>query len=99
MSGKALASKQTLIGAAVLFVILLGSGIWLYRSAEIRSQYVAAAADCENGRGIGLLRALDAIHGEDARPTELQLSLSMCEMTDGVDSYLRAKAASDHSSN
>ena len=99
MSEKTFSTKQILVGAAVSAILLLIAGVWYVRSAEQRSQYITAAADCENGRGAGLLRTLDNTHGEEARPRDLDLALSMCALTEAVDSYIgasqRARALSD----
>lgn len=99
MSEKTFTSKQILIGAAASVAVLLGGGIWYLRSAELRSQYIAAAADCQNGRGAGLLLSLDRMNGEDARPKNLRLTLANCALSDAVDSYIgasqRARALSD----
>lgn len=84
-----------LAGGGSILVVLALAGLWLLRLQEIRSAYAAAAADCENGQGAGLLRAADALYGEDARPKGLRIALSTCALSDSVDDYLRAKAAAD----
>lgn len=95
MAEKSTRLIPVILGATVAVTLVIGGSFWFIRATSLQKQYMLAAADCENGRGADLLAALDAVHGEEARPKDLQLSLTMCALSDGVDSYLRSQAAAD----
>lgn len=88
-------AKIAVAGAVTVVAMIAAAWWWVSMNREIQSVYTAAAADCENGQGAGLLRAADAIYGKDARPRQLRLILGNCSLTDAVESYERAKAAVD----
>ena len=84
---------------AGLTVAVLCAIFWFVRQGQIVDAYVDAAAECKAGLGAGRLEALDQLHGKDARPDELRLSLALCAFSQAVDDYNRYDALSKSLSN
>lgn len=86
-------SGQKIAAATACIVAAFGTGLWYVRTAQIDDAYLAAAADCDAGRGDARLRALDQVYGEDRRPRALAVQLSLCALDGSVDRYTEATRA------
>ena len=84
-------TNQLILGGALFIAILSGGGLWYAKGAEKTRLYVEAAADCQNGRGDGKLRALDRIYGDDARPKKLSFDLASCALDASIDRLRKAQ--------